>query len=334
MPGKVGELYLLYTLHIATIAARADRSLSSACQRRDIAAMASLFSGIYHSLMDPITQISFATVLLIIILVAYVTLSFTELSYFGKAYNAVCHYSAFAYSCFLKPHSGDGSGSQQDALESFYKSQASIYDATRTRLLQGREDMLALVAAQVKHRRRISLTSRKPIWVDIGGGTGWNIEQMQTQLDVPSFFHAVYLVDLSSSLCEIAQQRFRRLGWKNVHVICQDARMFRLSDYEAGVDESQREFSIGKSAYDEDARDYVGADLLTMSYSLSMIPNSIQRSTVWPIFLPRTALSELSTSTFRTRSSFNPATTWVVPLTGIACGSVASSGGPGLNLTV
>ena len=234
--------------------------------------MAAPLSSLYHSLLDPITQISFATVLLVVILVAYVTLSFTELSYYRKAYNALYHYGAFAWSCFLKPHTGDGSGSQQDALESFYKSQAGIYDATRARLLQGREDMLALVAAQVKHRRRIGQLSKKPIWVDIGGGTGWNIEQMQSQLDVPTFFHAVYLVDFSSSLCEIARKRFQRLGWKNVHVICQDARTFRLSDHEAGIEDSQREFSIGKSAYEEDSRDYVGADVLTMSYSLSMIP--------------------------------------------------------------
>lgn len=234
--------------------------------------MASVVSDVFHRLADPITQISFATVCLIVIVIAYVALSFTELSLQRKAYNTVCQYGMFAYSCFLKPHSGDGTGNQQDALESFYKSQASVYDATRNKLLQGRQDMLALVAAQVKHRRETGQINQKPIWVDIGGGTGWNIEQMQNQLDVATFFHAVYLVDLSTSLCEIARQRFQRLGWKNVHVVCQDARTFRLSDYEAGVEDSKREFSIGKSAYDEDVQDSVGADLLTMFYSLSMIP--------------------------------------------------------------
>jgi betaine lipid synthase len=231
-----------------------------------------LFSDAYHRLADPISQISLATVCLVVIVVAYLTLSFTELSLFRKTFNAIYHYGTFAYTCFLKPHSGDGTCSQQDALESFYRSQASIYDATRNKLLQGRHEMLALVAAQVKNRRATGQINKKPIWVDIGGGTGWNIEQMQAQLDVPTFFHAVYLVDLSKSLCDVARERFRRLGWNNVYVICQDARTFRLSDYEAGVDESQREFSIGKSAYDEDAHDSVGADLLTMSYSLSMIP--------------------------------------------------------------
>lgn len=132
--------------------------------------------------------------------------------------------------------------------------------------------MLALVAAQVKHRQGTGQATTKPIWVDIGGGTGWNIENMGQHVDVPNFFHAVYLVDLSTSLCEIARKRFERLGWKNVHVICEDARIFRLADYEAGIEDEKRDFSIGRSAYGDEARDSVGADVLTMSYSLSMIP--------------------------------------------------------------
>lgn len=74
----------------------------------------------------------------------------------------------FAYSCFLKPHRGGGKGSQQDALESFYKTQAGVYDSTRRTLLKGREDMLALVAAQLEVRARISEGKTKRIWVDVG----------------------------------------------------------------------------------------------------------------------------------------------------------------------
>ncbi|KAK5135221.1 hypothetical protein LTR08_005470 [Meristemomyces frigidus] len=234
--------------------------------------MASTTSPLYHTATNPINQLGVGSVALAVLLIAYFVLSYTDLSLVKKSLSATSTYAQFAYTCFFKPHDGDGSGSQQDALESFYKSQASIYDATRSKLLQGREDMLALVAAQVKYRRQTGQISQKPIWVDIGGGTGWNIEQMQEQLDVPTFFHAVYLVDLSTSLCEIARKRFERLGWKNVHVICEDARTFRLSDYEAGTDGQKRDFSIGKPVYDEDSRDVVGADVLTMSYSLSMIP--------------------------------------------------------------
>ncbi|KAF7187948.1 hypothetical protein HII31_10848 [Pseudocercospora fuligena] len=234
--------------------------------------MASILSPAQEWLADPKHQLSLASICGLVFVASWFLFAFTEVTVLKKAITSVDYLFRFAYTCFLKPHTGDGSGNQQDALESFYKSQASIYDATRSKLLQGREDMLALVAAQVKHRRDTSQISKKPIWVDIGGGTGWNIEQMGQHVDVPNFFHAVYLVDLSTSLCEIARQRFQRLGWKNVHVICEDARVFRLADYEAGIEDEKRDFSIGRAAYDTDARDSVGADVLTMSYSLSMIP--------------------------------------------------------------
>jgi len=76
----------------------------------------------------------------------------------------------FFYGCFLKPHTGDGTGNgQQDALESFYKAQAGVYDATRKRLLCGREDMLGLVAAQLKEKCATNEKRMKPIWVDVSG---------------------------------------------------------------------------------------------------------------------------------------------------------------------
>ena len=235
--------------------------------------LAMALEAIQQTLLNPFGQISLATVLLVIIVLTYFTLSFTELETARKLFKASNTVYTFAWNCFLKPHTGDGSGNQQDALESFYKSQASIYDATRSKLLDGRENMLGLVAAQVKHQAQTGQLSRKPIWVDVGGGTGWNIEQMGQYLPVQDFFHAVYLVDLSTSLCEVAKARFERLGWKNVRVVCQDARKFRLSDYEAGVDDEKAIFSIGQSAYDEhESGDKVLADVLTMSYSLSMIP--------------------------------------------------------------
>ncbi len=74
----------------------------------------------------------------------------------------------FCYSCFFKPHDGDGKGTQQEALESFYASQAAIYDKTRKTLLKGREDMLALVAAQLQSKaEKGSKKERKRIWVDV-----------------------------------------------------------------------------------------------------------------------------------------------------------------------
>lgn len=75
-------------------------------------------------------------------------------------------------------------------------------------------------------------------------------------VDVPNFFETVYLIDLSPSLCSVAEDRFARLGWKNIRVLCQDARSFRLTD----------------NATSEKSRDRQ-ADVITMSYSLSMIPD-------------------------------------------------------------
>jgi betaine lipid synthase len=72
-------------------------------------------------------------------------------------------YLTFFYGSFLKPHTGDKNGDQQEALESFYKTQAGAYDITRTRLLRGREEMIRLTAAQLKQKE----FARKPVWVDV-----------------------------------------------------------------------------------------------------------------------------------------------------------------------
>ncbi|KAF1986977.1 hypothetical protein K402DRAFT_354389 [Aulographum hederae CBS 113979] len=235
-------------------------------------AMSSLLTIAGH---DPMAHVSLVCAALVVFLAAVFVLAFVDVPRILKSSETVNAYARFFYACMLKPHTGDGSGSQQDALESFYKAQAAVYDATRSRLLKGREDMLGLVAAQLKHRLKENKGTRKPIWVDIGGGTGWNIEKMSAYLDVDDFFHAVYLVDFSPSLCEIARARFARLGWTNVKVICDDARRFRLEDYEE-VEGGNMTPTL--SARDQVIYEYndkpskIGADLLTMSYALSMIP--------------------------------------------------------------
>ncbi|KAG0000815.1 hypothetical protein BGZ79_005445 [Entomortierella chlamydospora] len=158
----------------------------------------------------------------------------------------------FIYSCFLKPLGKTGdSTSQQGRLEAFYKEQAEIYDETRGGLLRGRSSMLALVAAQLKEQLKVSGSEKAPIWVDLGGGTGWNIEQMNKHFPI-SKFERVYLVDLCPSLCRIARERFQKIGWNNVIVICEDA----LGSNFPGMGDPK-----GK------------IDVVTMSYSLSMMDN-------------------------------------------------------------
>lgn len=95
---------------------------------------------------------------------------------------------------------------------------------------------------------------------------------MAQNVNVPEFFSSVYLVDFSPSLCDVARKRFERLGWKNVTVVCQDARKFRLEDYESGTVAPQTPFKSPSLSYFSKPRaEHGGADLVTMSYSLSMI---------------------------------------------------------------
>jgi betaine lipid synthase len=84
----------------------------------------------------------------------------------------VLNFFKFLYNTFLKFYSiKDGDSGQQAALESFYKDQADAYDSTRTYLLRGREDLLALVAAQLKYRTEQGIfNNRKPTWVDVRYG--------------------------------------------------------------------------------------------------------------------------------------------------------------------
>lgn len=96
-----------------------------------------------------------------------ILLAHSDHKFESSAMSTVQTYAKFAWNCFIKPHTGSKSGTQQDALESFYKTQASIYDATRSRLLRGREDMLGLVGAQMRQRVDAGTVSSKPIWVDV-----------------------------------------------------------------------------------------------------------------------------------------------------------------------
>lgn len=73
----------------------------------------------------------------------------------------------FFYVSFLKPHTTVSTNGQQDALESFYSSQADAYDVTRARLLKGREDMLSLAAAQLKFRECRTEMPKHRVWVDV-----------------------------------------------------------------------------------------------------------------------------------------------------------------------
>ncbi|MDB4671401.1 class I SAM-dependent methyltransferase [Mariniblastus sp.] len=135
------------------------------------------------------------------------------------------------YHLALKPVRGK---SHAERMENFYGGQADAYDDFRKRLLKGREDLLESVHP----------ADDGGVWVDMGGGTGSNVALLDDRV---KDFKKIYVVDLASSLLEVAQKRFDEKGWSNVKPIEADATKFKP---EEGF-----------------------ADIVTFSYSLTMIPD-------------------------------------------------------------
>ena len=134
------------------------------------------------------------------------------------------------YHMALKPVRGK---SHAERLESFYSGQAGDYDEFRKRLLHGREAMYQACDHP-----------ENGIWVDMGGGTGSNLEYVADRI---GRLKTVYVVDLASSLLKMADQRVKERNWTNVRTCEQDATTFTPDE-----------------GY---------ADLVTFSYSLTMIPD-------------------------------------------------------------
>jgi betaine lipid synthase len=131
-------------------------------------------------------------------------------------------------------------------------------DKFRARFLWGRPQLLSACATRLQQTGR-DLSSC--VWVDLGGGTGANVEMMARHLPVEQF-KAVYIVDLTPSLCAQARARVERMGWTNVRVVEGDACTFAPPEGECGG----------------------VAHLVTFSYSLSMIPpfvDALDNATSW-----------------------------------------------------
>ncbi|ADB16524.1 Methyltransferase type 12 [Pirellula staleyi DSM 6068] len=118
-------------------------------------------------------------------------------------------------------------------MESFYSGQAEAYDDFRKRLLKGREELY----------REIQPPDGG-LWVDMGGGTGSNVEYFANS--IPKL-GKVLVVDLSPSLLAVGRKRFAAKGWHNVEAVEADATTFQP--------------------------DGMQADVVTFSYSLTMIPD-------------------------------------------------------------
>ncbi|EIE24752.1 diacylglyceryl-N,N,N-trimethylhomoserine synthesis protein [Coccomyxa subellipsoidea C-169] len=125
-----------------------------------------------------------------------------------------------------------------ERLENFYGPQAEAYDNFRSKFLWGRKPMLAACAARLADKTDL-------VWVDLGGGTGENVDMMAEYLPLENF-KTIYVVDLCKSLCEQAKKKVDANGWKNVVVVEGDACTFTPPSEKV--------------------------TLVTFSYSLSMIP--------------------------------------------------------------
>ena len=134
------------------------------------------------------------------------------------------------YHLLLRPVRGRD---HAERLESFYAGQADAYDAFRRRLLPGREELY----------RRIDAPDGGT-WVDLGGGTGANLEAVGPRL---GRLDQLYVVDLSPSLLAVAQRRIQQRGWSHVEAVNADACRFRPP--------------------------HGAADVVTLSYALTMIPD-------------------------------------------------------------
>lgn len=128
-----------------------------------------------------------------------------------------------------------GGDTHAERIEAFYTSQAKDYDSFRDRLLAGRAELIdAALGGQPNGFE----------WVDIGAGTGACLDF------VPALTRRagkVSLIDLSPSLLKVAKERSAREGYTNVEFLQAEAANTGL-----------RRGSL---------------DVVTFSYSLTMIPN-------------------------------------------------------------
>ncbi len=133
------------------------------------------------------------------------------------------------YHLALKPVRGKDHAAR---MESFYSGQAEAYDDFRKRLLKGREELYGSIDPPTGGT-----------WVDMGGGTGSNLEYFA---DCLPQLKTVYVVDLAGSLLKMAQKRAEANNWSNVTTVETDATTWQPSE---------------------------PADVVTFSYSLTMIPD-------------------------------------------------------------
>jgi S-adenosylmethionine-diacylgycerolhomoserine-N-methlytransferase len=134
------------------------------------------------------------------------------------------------YHLAVKPVRG---GTHAERMENFYAGQASQYDDFRRRLLPGREQLAQTLD-----------WPQGGVWVDMGGGTGVNLEFLGDRV---RRLRRAYIVDLSPSLLQVARARIGARQLDNVEPVQADATTYVPPEGQA--------------------------DIVTFSYSLTMIPD-------------------------------------------------------------
>ncbi len=123
-----------------------------------------------------------------------------------------------------------------ERLESFYRDQAKDYDSFRARMLHGRKELMSWIEFP-----------EAGTWLDVGAGTGHNVFAIG---DRARSLKEIHLVDLAPSLLKVASQRAAESELDNVQVHETDATTFSLPES--------------------------SVDVVTFSYSLTMIPDWFQ----------------------------------------------------------
>jgi S-adenosylmethionine-diacylgycerolhomoserine-N-methlytransferase len=103
------------------------------------------------------------------------------------------------------------SGSARERLQAFYAPQAKRYDAFRERLLRGRAELIERLPA-----------SPGAVLVELGGGTGSNMERLGARLPA---LHRYIVVDLCTALLDEARRRAR--SHPNVEIVEADVTQYR-----------------------------------------------------------------------------------------------------------
>lgn len=134
------------------------------------------------------------------------------------------------YHMALRPIRGDN---HADRMDNFYSGQADAYDDFRKRLLQGRRELWQSIEVPENGR-----------WVDLGGGTGSNLDFFGDSIE---HLDRIYVVDLAKSLLDVASRRVSDKKWTHVDIIQGDATQYQPPGGPV--------------------------DVVTFSYSLTMIPN-------------------------------------------------------------